>query len=273
MAAALLTIYAYGALALFALGVSLRLARLLRVWVCSPPGVCRTALAADGPQPVPWRTAVRSAICGPMQQFHLRANKRWGHGYLFYHLAIVTLATGYVVSALLVAYRVMHGAPVPDMATGELISTNYSLANLLVLVFGNGEALPAEFLFGSFAPIFVAVGWAELACAIYGNCNLMVTVVRREYGAITSPIDTVTANVRKPGRFCCQRLFLRLMISGIICTEVLGRLALVEGVVYVHAALALTLMAVFPFSYLAHVLYAPLSLGFAIRRRRLAVVA
>jgi len=47
----------------------------------------------------------------------------------------------------------------------------------------------------------------------------------------------------------------------------------VPGIVYYHAALGLTIFAVFPFTYLFHIVYAFIAVYFAVQRRKNRTIA
>ena len=65
----------------------------------------------------------------------------------------------------------------------------------------------------------------------------------------------------------------RGLILLLIVSEVLGRLELVPGIVYIHSLLGLTLLLIFPFSYLRHIVFVPIAVSLAVRGRRLGTVA
>ncbi|MBK9576519.1 MAG: respiratory nitrate reductase subunit gamma [Fibrobacteres bacterium] len=69
------------------------------------------------------------------------------------------------------------------------------------------------------------------------------------------------------GRRRASQLLVRLTITGIIATEFLGRSGTRPWALSLHALLALWLAGIFPFTHLRHVLWSPLALWFAWRRR------
>jgi nitrate reductase gamma subunit len=70
-----------------------------------------------------------------------------------------------------------------------------------------------------------------------------------------------------------DRTVVRLLIFTIIWTELFARLHLVDGIVFVHAFLGLTLLTLFPFTYLFHMVYNFLALFYATRRRMARTIA
>jgi nitrate reductase gamma subunit len=79
--------------------------------------------------------------------------------------------------------------------------------------------------------------------------------------------------MRTRGWLMWDRVVVRLMIFTIIWTELLARLHVVEGIVFVHAFLGLMLMTLLPFTYLFHIVYNFLAVFYAVRRRRSRAVA
>ncbi|NTU82961.1 MAG: hypothetical protein HGA45_26945, partial [Chloroflexales bacterium] len=214
-----------------------------------------------------------AVLTGPVTHFHKKANQTWSRGYMLYHIAIITEVSGYTLSALILIARILVGQPVPDIGRHLEHSFNYSPANLLAIVFGNGEALAAQFLFGSLAPVFVAVTWVAVGFAVVGNLHLVYTLLRRRNGAVVADIDAASKGVRVKGRLTWDRLAVRLLIFSIIWTELLARLEVVEGIVFLHAALGTLLFTLFPFTYLFHMVFNIVALYYSARRRSIRAIA
>lgn len=268
-----LNAYAYLAFALFFLGTALRLGRLLRVALTRRKPRGRTPSAIDAPSKMPTFEALGGVLLEPVMRFHLRANRLWAWGYVLYHIAIAVILSGYALSALLLAPRVLRGSPVPDVALGLPASYNYSPANLLAVVFGNAEHLQANYLFGDFAQVFVVLTWLAVLLGLMGSGSLLLVHLKGRLGAVLGDLDPAARGVRQRGRLSLEHLLITLLVFTIIITEILARLELVPGIVFYHAALGLTLFAVFPFTYLFHMLYGLVAVYFAVRRRRERTVA
>lgn len=268
-----LNIFAPLALMVFLVGVGLKLSRVLYAlgWRRHVRGI--SSHFEGAPPRLAFGEALRSVLIDPINHFYRPANPGWARGYLFYHLAIVTEVLGYTVSALLVLAALLMGRAVPDVALHLHESANYSPANLLALIFGNGEPLQAAFLFGRLAPFFIGFTWVAVVLAVIGNLNLLLTLLRRRNAAIVGDIDPAARGIRIKGRLPWDRVLVRSLIFCIIWTELLARLQLVDGVVFVHGALGLVLFSLLPFTYLFHMVYALLAVSFATRRRMLRTLA
>jgi nitrate reductase gamma subunit len=270
---AFLNIYAPIALTLFVGGLALRMGRWVKAIFAH-----RTARGRNRTFPVQHRNlgmlkGATEVLVGPVTHFHKRANSTWSRGYALYHAAIITEVSGYSLSALILFARMALGQPVPDVAAHLAESFNYTPANLLAIVFGNGEELAAHFLFGGLAPAFSAITWVAVAFAVLGNLHLLITLLRGRNSAVVADIDRASAGVRFKGRLTWDRLAVRLLIFTIIWTELLARLELVPGVVFFHAGLGLALFTLFPFTYLFHMVYNFVALYYSARRRSIHAVA
>lgn len=270
---AVLNIFAPIALTVFVVGMSVRMGRWFSAVVTPRRMRGRNDTFVDGPPVMGLFAALKAVLINPVTHFYAKANKTWSRGYMLYHFAIVTEVIGYSLSALILLARIVAGQGVPDVGHHLAQSQNYSLANLLAIIFGNGEQLQAHYLFGDFAPLFVGITWIAVACAVSGNLHLMYTLLRGRNGAIVSDIDTAARGIRAKGRLTWDRLLVRSLIFCIIWTELLARLNLVHGVVFVHAALGLTLFTLFPFTYLFHIIYNFLAIFYATRRRMIGTIA
>lgn len=268
-----LNIIAPIAITVFLIGVGVRLGRFAWALVTRRRfrGVSPTFERA--PRRLGFFEALHAVVFGPIQHFYKRANPTWGRGYLYYHIAIITEVTGYTISALIVFAHVLFGRPVPDVALHIEESFNYTPANLLALIFGNGEALQSHFLFGAAAPYFVGITWIAVGFAVVGNLHLMVTLLRRRSGAVVGDIDDAARGIRTPGRLPWDRLLVRSIIFCIIWTELFARLNVVHGIVYVHALLGLALFTLLPFTYLFHMIYNFIAVYYAVQRRMARTIA
>ncbi|WP_299756919.1 hypothetical protein [uncultured Chloroflexus sp.] len=261
------------AVAIFVVGVGLRLGRFATALITKrhPHGVSPTFVSP--PRQLGFFEALNAVLFGPFKHFYRRSNPVWGRGYLLYHVAIITEVVGYSISALIVFANILLARPVPDVAAHLEVSYNYSPANLLAIIFGNGEALQAHFLFGSFAPYFIGITWVAVAFAVAGNLHLMIALFRKWSGAVVGDIDHASTGIRTPGRLPWDRVVIRPIIFCIIWTELLARLHIVPGIVYFHALLGLTLFVLLPFTYLFHMAYNFLAIFYAVRRRMARTIA
>jgi nitrate reductase gamma subunit len=214
----------------------------------------RNRLALDEPAHYSWGETYRRVLLKPVRDHNIKTRGIWTVGFILYHVAIITLVAGYSLSALILAVRIFSGEPVPDIRTGLPTGASFSPANILAIIFGNAEPVQAKFLFGRFADLFVTATWVDVCFALAGNGLLWVSVVKTSLRQKMSP-----AEERAPAVWPdVNKYIIRTMISMIILSEVLGRLDLVPGMVYLHSALGVTLLALFCFTYLAHILYTPL---------------
>ena len=269
-----LNIYAPTALMIFAVGLALRPGRWAKA-VVMRRGVVHQ-LNPSFPVNYKRLSLARGAIdvlVSPVTHFHRNANRTWSRGYMLYHIAIITEVTGYTLSFLILFVRIAIGQSVPDVALHAEKSANYDPSNLLAIVFGNAEAPATQFLFGGFAPYFVAITWVAVGFAVVGNLYLLYTLLRRRNAAVLGDIDKASKGVRIKGRLTWDRLTVRLLIFMIIWTELLARLDVVPGIVFVHAALGLALFTLFPFTYLFHMVYNFVALYCSARRRAIRAVA
>jgi hypothetical protein len=193
---------------------------------------------------------------------------------MLYHIAIVTKASGYGLAAVILFFHIIMGNAIPDVATHAETSLNYSPSNLAALVFGSGEPLQAHFLFGAFGDAFMAITGVALIFAVVGNLHMVYTTLRnRGASAILHDIDQAAKDVRSNGFPKWDRVLVRVIIFTIIYTDIVARLHLVDGAVFLHAFLGATLLLIFPFTYLFHMIYNVLALFYSSRRRMARTVA
>ncbi len=268
----ILTVYAPIAVLVFLAGTSAKVLRHAWLMVTRRRPHGGPAKVLDPEPLLSWPEAIKRAVFHPILKFPRRSNPVWTWGVSLYHIGVVTTVLGYAITgAILIAHR-MAGDPVPDVMTGALDSYNYSLVNLVTLVFANGEPAVARFLFGGFGPVFVVITWLDVLCAATGNLLMIAVRARKLSGAVVRDLDSVTRGVRVTGRRRPINIVVTAVITAIIWTEILGRLQLVPGIVGVHAVFGLTLMLLFPFSYLWHMAYVWVAFAYAAaRRRRLAL--
>ena len=208
------------------------------------------------------------AVGRPWVAFCARANPCWTVGSLAYHLAIIVVVSGYALSLACLAVRLWQGQPFPGVLSGQATIEAYHPANVAALVFGNSEPAASRFLFGRGHRLFVLATHAEVFFALLGNLCLLVSLCRRRMGAILHDLDPVASGLRRPGRFSFEHMMVRGLIFLIIQAELMARLGLWPQLVYVHVFLAMTFLLVLPFTYLVHVLYAPVALALGYRRCR-----
>lgn len=253
-----------------ALGTGARLLRLWRAARQSPP----PCSPQPRPTPRPGRLiALAQTLWGPWPRFCARANPVWSLGCLAYHLAIATVVLGYGTSLALLIVRMAQGCSLPDALSGQLGPHAWHPANLAAFVFGNSEPAAGRFLFGAGHRAFVLATHGEVALALTGNACLLFSLLKRRMGAVLHDLDPAARGIRRSGRLSLEHLLVRGLIFLIVQTELVARLHAFPGIVYIHVALAMTFLAVLPYSYLAHILYAPLALGLGYRRRRAGVTA
>ena len=160
------------------------------------------------------------------------------------------------------------GFPVPDVNLGVSVSQNFSYSNIIAIIAGNGEPLQSEFLFGSLAGTFRAVTWVVVVSALLGNSLILFTHLLGRGGAIVRDLDKAARNVRTKGMFKPSHLLVTFLVYSIIWTEILSRLDIVSGMVYLHAVIGVTLVLLLPYTYLFHMLYFPVSVYYSARRWR-----
>jgi hypothetical protein len=244
--------------------------KIARVWRLSRPYVAPSVEIVDAPPRASLASSVAELVTGPALRFHRKSDPVWMFGCLAYHLAILLVVSGYAASSLALVARVLSGAPVPSLVEG---AARLSPANVLTLIFGSTEAGASAYLFGDLAPTHRSLAASELPLALVGNLSFLYAIVRRRRDGTPRGLDCAAGGLRleersaprRPGR---QQLAVRLVILAIIGTEFAGQFGLVPGVALYHALLALLIIGVAPFTYLAHIPLAPLVVRSAVQRRR-----
>lgn len=192
----------------------------------------RLAFAGDhAPPRGRWRT-LATYWAAPALDFHRVHRPRWTCGYLCYHVAIVSLVASYAMAALLYVAR-----------RGPL-----DVAVLLRHVVGYSEPGHAAFLFGSAADRVVGATWVDVGLATLGNALLWIF-----------------------GRRTREKRLVRVLITLIIWSEIIGRLASSALAVDIHILAASIFAAALPWLYTSHMVFFPVVLvaGFQKRRHRL----
>jgi nitrate reductase gamma subunit len=233
----------------------------------------RAPNAIDNPARLSWMQALRKVFVFPTQRFSMRANPVFALGAVLYHAGIVTVASGYGLSVVLLAVKAVAGDPVPSVITGAPASHDLSASNLFAIVFGNAEPLQAGFLFGGAAAAFREITWVAVASALVGNTLLLVTHLRGRGGAIVKDLDPAAKDLRVRGKHAMSHLLVTALVYAIIWTEVLARLQVAPGIVYLHATLGATMILVLPYTYLFHMIYGPIGVLYAARRWRERTIA
>lgn len=222
----------------------------------------------SAPPPQSLRAACSATFTRPWTTFHRKTDRLWAVGYACYHWAIAMLVIGYVTSLVIVVANIAHGHVIPDYFTQDPNVTNTSMGNLITWIFGNADKSASQFLFGRFATTFRAVAWLELPLALVGNTCLLAVVIRARVGAIRRGLDSASTQVRHAGRFSGQHLLVRITILTIIALEFVGRFDGYKSAARYHGAVAFTLIALVPLTYLTHIPLAPVVIWQAIGRRR-----
>jgi hypothetical protein len=261
-----LNIYAPIAFVVAGAGVAYKvLSHLVRVLTRHHRRPVRTR-AADAPPKLSFFAAARRVIMFPTTRFSFRANPVFVMGAVLYHIGIITISAGYGVSVALLGYHLLAGHPIPDISAGVSQADNHSISNLLAIIFGNGEPLPSAFLFGPLATLFTNVTWAVVVSALAGNTLLLYTHVRGRGGAIVRDLDPAAKGLRVKGMYKTSHLAVTAGVYAIIWTEILARLEVFPGMVYLHAILGTTLILIFPYTYLFHMLYGFVGIYYSARR-------
>jgi hypothetical protein len=166
----------------------------------------------------------------------------------------------------ILGYHALAGDPIPNVAEG-------SFANVFAIVFGNAEPVQSQFLFGALARPFVIATWVVVASALVGNTLLLLTHLLGRSGAVRADIDPAAKGLRVRGKRAPSHLAVTALVYAIIWTEILARLEIVPGIVYVHAMLGATLLLVLPYTYLFHMLYGVIGVYYSARRWQARTIA
>lgn len=264
-----LQIYVPVALGVFAIGIAPKFLRWARGVLRGGTFSGRSKNEIDTPQRESPLRALGRVLYKPMT-FSSGANASWTAGYALYHVGIITIFAGYTLAAVLLGANLLLGNQIPNMATGEF-TQQLSLVNLLAIVFGNAESPAREFLFGPTAPVFLAVTWAAVVSAFLGNVALVGNAFRNK-GAIVGDVHEAARGFRTSGRFSLEHVLITGLVFGIVITELLARLAstvpaIPHNMLYYHLLLAMTIVVLTPFTFLKHIVFFPITLYYATKRR------
>lgn len=262
---ALLDLYAGIALTVFAVLVGFRVIRTAYLFATKSGIRGRNLKALDNPE---FRGSALTVI-GRASAFTRKSNPLYYWGLVLYHIDIISLSVMYALTAARMIAATNRADGILDVATGT-IGSNYSLSNILAIVFGSGEPMQAEFLYGAYAGLYRSITWGLLVVAVIGNLLIILSrVTQSGGGAVVSDIDATAKGVRVRGINNRSHLLVSLLISGIIWSEIVARLGLFEGAVYYHSFLGVTVLLLVPFTYLIHTIYVPFYLYNAAKRYRM----
>ena len=266
----ILNTYGTIAIAIMVIGASYRIGRHLFLIVTKRRPKGRTKNAVDNPKGYSFAQGVRNTFFAfPVKRFGMNSNKLYTWGLVLYHVDIISITIGYVISTFIVLRDILSGAMIPDVAAGLAESTNYSVGNILTIVFGNAGALQSAYLFGDFGQTFVNVTWIAIFFAVLGNTSILIArITQNGGGSVVSDIDPAAKGVRVGGIKNKSHIFVTLMITAIIWSEILSRTG-VSGAAHMefyHAILGATLLMIAPFTYLFHIFYVPVYLFYGARR-------
>jgi len=212
-----------------------------------------------------------STISKPTFSFHKKANPIWTLGYCLYHIAIITLVTGYTFSFAIILFRYFNGETIPSFVS-QTTGSDMSPLNILVIIFGNAEHSQAHFLFGKYAQLFINATWFDIACAICGNTLLLFTVFAKRMGRISRNIDFSQGLIKISGTSSNQHIVIRVVIFCIIWTEVFARFGFSENFVFAHTFFGVVLFAFLPLLYINHILFFPFSIILNTRKRQIGML-
>jgi nitrate reductase gamma subunit len=263
---------AYGTIAIgiLVVGVSYRFLRHIYLILAKSRPKGRTMDTPDNPNFYGFGESVRRTFfVFPAKRFGMNSNKLYTYGLMLYHIDIITITIGYIVSGVIVLNDVLAGNEIPDIALGIADSANYTVGNILTIVFGNAGSLQASYLFGGNAQLFVNLTWGAIFFAVLGNTAvLLARITQNGGGSIVSDVDPAAKGVRVGGIKNKNHIFVTLMLTAIIWSEILSRTG-VSGAAdleYLHAILGATLLMIAPFTYLFHIFYVPVYLFYGARR-------
>ncbi len=232
----------------------------------------RAMNAADNPNFYSFGSAVRKTVYTfPAKGFGFNSNKLYTWGLILYHVDIISITIGYIASLIIVLNDVLAGVMIPDISGGFELSTNYSVGNILTIVFGNAGKLQSAYLFGSSAELFVNATWVAIFFAVLGNTSILLArITQNGGGSVVSDIDPAAKGIRVGGIKNKSHVFVTLMITAIIWSEILSRTGIsgAAHMEYYHAILGATLLMIAPFTYLFHIFYVPVYLYYGAKRWR-----
>jgi len=265
-----LNTYGTAAIGIMVVGTGYRMLRHLYLIVSKRRPKGRTMNTPDNPNFYSFGQSVRNTFFNfPAKRFGMNSNKLYTYGLILYHIDIISITIGYIVSGVIVLNDVFAGNQIPDISAGMAQSANYTVGNLLTIIFGNAGALQSTYLFGNYGQIFVDVTWVAIFFAVLGNTAvLLARITQNGGGSIVSDVDPAAKGVRVGGIRNKSHIFVTLMLTAIIWSEILSRTGVsgAPSLEYFHAILGATLLMIAPFTYLFHMFYVPVYLFYGARR-------
>lgn len=228
-------------------------------WMNSPDWMSRVK-ALDKPSPQPLLKTLGVFFNRPYKEFHRNTRLLWSMGYMLYHFGVVFVLLGYIASALLLASKLLYPDQIPVICLDCSPVSSLEPVNMLSIIFGNAEPQSAQFLFGSYAGLFIRLSWFEVLIAAVGNALLMGDL-----------LFSSRQNHKKPKLY--QRIIIRSLIGLIIWSEIAGRLLHMPEIVQFHIIWGLILMLVLPVFYVNHIVLFPFTMLTNLRRLRHGAVA
>jgi nitrate reductase gamma subunit len=262
--------YGTVAIGIMVVGAGYRIVRHLYLIVAKGRPIGRTVNTPDNPEFYSFGQSVRNTFFNfPAKRFGMNSNKLYTYGLILYHIDIISITIGYIISGVIVLTDVFAGNQIPDISTGLAQSTNYSVGNILTIVFGNAGSLQSTYLFGNSAQTFVNVTWVAIFFAVLGNTAvLLARLTQNGGGSVVSDIDPAAKGVRVGGIKNKSHIFVTLTLTAIIWSEILSRTGVsgASSLEFYHALLGATILMIAPFTYLFHIFYVPVYLFYGARR-------
>lgn len=240
-------------------------------WVCykimdcvlscmnSPDWMSRVT-AIDKPAHQPLLKTVGVFFHRPYKEFHRKTRSLWSIGYMLYHFGVVFVLLGYIISAFLLASKLLNPDLIPVVCLDCSPVSSLEPVNMLSVIFGNAEPQSAQFLFGNYARLFITLSWFEVIIAALGNLLLI--------GNVLFPLWK-----RQVKQKFYQRIVIRSLIGLIIWSEIAGRLFHMPEILQIHIILGLILLLVLPVFYVNHIVLFPFTMLTNLRRLRHGAVA
>jgi nitrate reductase gamma subunit len=262
--------YGTAAIGIMVVGTSYRMIRHLYLIISKRRPKGRTLNTPDNPEFYSFGQSVRNTFFNfPAKRFGMNSNKLYTYGLILYHVDIISITIGYIASGVIVLRDVIAGNQIPDISAGLAQSANYTVGNILTIIFGNAGILQSTYLFGNYGQIFINVTWVAIFFAVLGNTAvLLARITQNGGGSIVSDVDPAAKGVRVGGIRNKNHIFVTLMLTAIIWSEILSRTGVsgAPSLEYFHAILGATLLMIAPFTYLFHMFYVPVYLFYGARR-------
>jgi|GEM_PF-525591 len=265
-----LNTYGTAAIGIMIVGAAYRILRHLYLVITKRRPKGRTLNTPDNPEFYSFGRGVRNTFFNfPAKRFGMNSNKLYTYGLILYHVDIISITIGYIISTVIVLSDVMAGNQIPDIAGNMALSSNYTVGNILTIVFGNAGALQSNYLFGSAGQTFVNVTWVAIFFAVLGNTAILLArLTQNGGGSVVSDIDPAAKGVRVGGIKNKNHIIVTLMLTAIIWSEILSRTGVsgASSLEFYHAILGATLLMIAPYTYLFHIFYVPVYLFYGARR-------